>query len=116
MHPILISIGSFHLPTYGLLMVLGILVGIYTAMRLGQRIGLDSALILDYCTWTVLVALVGAKVLMVLTEWSFYRGNPGEIFSFSTFMRHQDRRRWCCPWCPWRISPPVPTHEPLEFI
>ena len=86
MHPILISIGSFHLPTYGTLLVLAILGGIYTAVRLGRRAGLDSALILDFCTWLILIALVGAKILMVLTDWSYYRANLGEIFSFSTFM------------------------------
>ena len=86
MHPILISIGSFHLPTYGTLLVLAILGGIYTAIRLGRRVGLDSALILDFCTWLILVALVGAKVLMILTDWTYYRANPGDIFSFSTLM------------------------------
>jgi phosphatidylglycerol:prolipoprotein diacylglycerol transferase len=82
----LISIGSFHLPTYGALLVLAILAGIFTAIRLGRRVGLDSGLVLDFCTWVMLVALVGAKVLMVLTEWSYYRDNPGEIFSLSTLM------------------------------
>ena len=86
MHPILISIGSLHLPTYGFLLVMAILGGIYTAIRLGRRVGLDSGLILDFCTWLILVALLGAKVLMVLTEWSYYRANPGEIFSLSTLM------------------------------
>lgn len=86
MHPILISIGSFHLPTYGILLVMAILGGIYTAVRLGRRVGLDSALVLDFCTWLILVALVGAKVLMVLTEWSYYRDHLGEIFSLSTLM------------------------------
>lgn len=86
MHPILIQIGSFHLPTYGVLLVTAILGGIYTAMRLGRRVGLDSALILDFCTWVILVALLGAKVLMVMTDWGYYRANPGEIFSLSTFM------------------------------
>jgi len=86
LHPILISIGSFHLPTYGFLLVMAILGGIYTAMRLGRRVGLDPALILDFCTWLMLVALVGAKVLMVLTDWSYYRANPEEIFGLSTLM------------------------------
>jgi phosphatidylglycerol:prolipoprotein diacylglycerol transferase len=86
LHPILISIGSFHLPTYGVLLVTAILGGIYTAMRLGRRVGMDSAQILDFCTWVILVALVGAKVLMVLTEWSYFRAHPGEIFSYSTLM------------------------------
>jgi len=86
MHPILISIGSFHLPTYGVLLVTAILGGIFTAMRLGRRVGMESALILDFCTWLILVALVGAKVLMILTDWSYYRANPSEIFSLSTLM------------------------------
>ncbi len=86
MHPILISFGSFHLPTYGVLLVTAILGGIYTSMRLGRRVGMDSAQILDFCTWAILVALVGAKVLMVLTEWSYFRAHPGEIFSYSTLM------------------------------
>jgi phosphatidylglycerol:prolipoprotein diacylglycerol transferase len=86
LHPILISIGSFHLPTYGVLLVTAILGGIYTAMRLGRRVGMDSAQILDFCTWAILVALVGAKVLMILTEWDYFRAHPGEIFSYSTLM------------------------------
>jgi phosphatidylglycerol---prolipoprotein diacylglyceryl transferase len=86
MHPILISIGWFHLPTYGVLLVSAIIVAIYTAMRLGRRVGLDSTLVLDYCTWMILVALVGAKVLMVLSDWSYYHDHLGEIFSFSTFL------------------------------
>ena len=86
MHPFLISIGSFHLPTYGVLLVLAILGGIYTSMRLGRSSGFDSGRILDFCTWAILVALIGAKVLMVVTEWEYFRANPGEIFSLSTLM------------------------------
>ncbi len=86
MHPILINFRWFHLPTYGVLLVTAILGGIFIAMRLGRRVGLDSSLILDFCTWLILVALVGAKVLMVLTEWSYYRDHLGEIFSLSTFL------------------------------
>src|SRR5208337_786370 len=41
---------------------------------------------LDFCTWLILVALVGAKVLLILADWSYYRANPGEIFSLSTLM------------------------------
>ena len=86
MHPILVSLGSFHLPTYGILLVLAILTAIFTAMRLGRRIGLDSGQVLDFCTWIILAALVGAKVLMILSDWSYYRANPGEIFSLSTLL------------------------------
>ena len=86
MHPILISIGWFHLPTYGVLLVLAILTGMFTAMRLGPRVGLAPAQVLDFYTWGILVGLVGAKVLMILTEWNDYRDHLSQIFSLSTFM------------------------------
>src|SRR5262249_45060559 len=68
------------------LLVSAILGGIYTATRLGKRVGLDPSIVLDFCTWMILVALVGAKVLMIVTEWGYYRDHPGEIFSRDTFL------------------------------
>jgi len=47
---------------------------------------MDPAVILDFCTWLVIVAMVGAKVLLILVDWRYYRANPGEIFSTYTFM------------------------------
>lgn len=86
LHPFLINIGSFHLPTYGVLLVLAILGGIYTAIRLGRSAGLLPSQILDFCTWVILVALIGAKVLMILTDLDYFIAQPGEIFSISTLM------------------------------
>jgi len=67
-------------------MVLAILAAICTILRLGRREGLEPALLLDFSTWLLLVALLGAKVLMVLADWNYYRQYPGEIFSRSTFL------------------------------
>jgi phosphatidylglycerol:prolipoprotein diacylglycerol transferase len=86
LHPILFSIGSFHFPTYGAMMVLAMLAAICTILRLGRREGLESGLLLDFSTWLLLVALVGAKALMVLSNWSYYRQYPGEIISWDTFL------------------------------
>ena len=86
MHPYLFSIGSFHFPTYGTLLVLGICAAVYTIMRLGQGEGFDPGLLLDFTTWLLLVALVGAKVLMVISDWSSYGGDLRNIFSLSTFL------------------------------
>ena len=86
MHPILFSVGSFHFPTYGAVMVLAILAALCTIVRLGRREGLDSGLLLDFSTWLLLVALVGAKVLMVISDWGYYRRCPGEILSWNTLV------------------------------
>ena len=86
MHPILFTAGSLRFPTYGALMVLAILAAICVILRLGRREGLDSGQLLDFSTWLLLVSLLGAKVLMVLSDWHYYRQYPGEIFSWSTFL------------------------------
>lgn len=84
MHPVLFSIGSFRLPTYGVLLALGLVGSLWTVVRLGRREGLDPARLIDFCTWLILVGLVGAKVLMVLTDWKFYSEHPREVFSWAT--------------------------------
>jgi phosphatidylglycerol---prolipoprotein diacylglyceryl transferase len=84
MHPILLSIGSFNVPTYGVLLALALLAAIYSVVRLGRREGFDSGRLMDFSTWIIIVALVGAKVLMIVTDWNDYRHNLGEIFSWAT--------------------------------
>ncbi|MGO9275120.1 MAG: prolipoprotein diacylglyceryl transferase [Terriglobia bacterium] len=83
MHPILFHIGSFHLPTYGVLLALALLTAIYTVVRLGRREGLDTARLMDLSTWIIVVSLLGAKVLMVVTDWRDYR-SLGDVFSWAT--------------------------------
>jgi phosphatidylglycerol:prolipoprotein diacylglycerol transferase len=68
------------------MVVLAILAAICVILRLGRREGLDSGQLLDFSTWGLLVSLLGAKVLMVLSDWSYYRQYPGEVFSRSTFL------------------------------
>lgn len=84
MHPILIKIGSFQLPTYGLLLALALLTAIITADRLGRREGFDGSRMLDFSTWIIVVGLIGAKVLMIISDWGYYSHEPGEIFSLNT--------------------------------
>lgn len=84
MHPILFRIGSFRLPTYGLLLALALLAGLYVAVRLGRREGIDSGRIIDLSTWLIVSGLIGAKIYMILTGWRFYTAHPGQIFSLDT--------------------------------
>jgi phosphatidylglycerol:prolipoprotein diacylglycerol transferase len=84
MHPILFRIGSLQLPTYGFLLALALLAGLYVAVRLGRREGLDSSQLVDFSAWLIVTGLVGAKIYMILTGWPFYAEHPGEIFSLDT--------------------------------
>ena len=84
MHPILFSVGSFRVPTFGVLVALGFGAAVLTIVRLGRREGLAAAQLLDLSTWLILVGVVGAKVLMILTAWESYWENPRAIFSWAT--------------------------------
>jgi len=84
LHPILIDFGFFQLPTYGPLMVAALLTAFVLALRQGKREGLDTGRLLDFTTWLIIVALAGAKVLMILTDWRLYWEHPGELISLST--------------------------------
>ncbi|MEJ2008944.1 MAG: prolipoprotein diacylglyceryl transferase [Acidobacteriota bacterium] len=84
MHPTLFKIGSFSLHTYGVLLAAALIIALYTVVRLGRREGLDTGQLIDFSTWLIVTALLGAKVLLILTQWSFYGQHPGQIFSWET--------------------------------
>lgn len=85
MHPQLIRIGDFFVPTYGLLVTTGFLVALWLATRLAGKSGLNKEAVLNLGIYCGLAGILGAKVLLILVDLDYYRRNPGEILSFSTF-------------------------------
>ncbi len=84
MYPKLISIGSFYLPTYGVLVALGFLAGLWVATRLARRAGLSSEKITNLAVYCAIAGIVGAKLFMFLFDAGEYLSHPREIFSFET--------------------------------
>jgi phosphatidylglycerol---prolipoprotein diacylglyceryl transferase len=69
--PVLLKIGPFELPTYGVLLATGLTVAILLARRRAMTVGLPGDRIADLALWMVLWGLVGAKVLLVITDPSY---------------------------------------------
>jgi phosphatidylglycerol:prolipoprotein diacylglycerol transferase len=84
MCPRLFTIGSFSVPTYGLLVALGFLVGLIIVGRLSRRVGLDPDTMTNLGIYVALAAIVGAKVFMILSNLGYYLESPGRIFSLSS--------------------------------
>jgi phosphatidylglycerol:prolipoprotein diacylglycerol transferase len=80
--PKLISIGSFFLPTYGVLVALGFLAGLWVAVRLARRNGLAAELVTNLAVYCALGGLLGAKILMIIFDWNDPQKPP--IFSLET--------------------------------
>jgi phosphatidylglycerol:prolipoprotein diacylglycerol transferase len=84
MLPKLISVGDFFLPTYGLLVTLGFLAGLWLTTHLARRAGRDPDPIVNLAVYCALAGIVGAKLLLFVQDSDYYRRNPGEILSFAT--------------------------------
>jgi phosphatidylglycerol:prolipoprotein diacylglycerol transferase len=82
--PKIFQIGSFYLPTYGVLVALGFLAGLTVTVKLAKRIGLDGELITNLAVYCALAGLLGAKILMIVFDWHVFSSDPGQIFSLST--------------------------------
>jgi len=82
--PKLIEIGDFFIPTYGLLVALGFLAGLWVAGRLAQSRGMAPQLITDLGIYVALAGLLGAKLTMLLYDLPYFLSHPGEIFTMAT--------------------------------
>jgi phosphatidylglycerol:prolipoprotein diacylglycerol transferase len=81
MHPKLFQIGGFVQHTYGVLVATAFLLGLLVAVRLARRQGLDPDHAFNLGVYVALAAFLGAKLLLMVTDWGYYSRHPGEIFS-----------------------------------
>ncbi len=84
MFPKLISIGSFYIPTYGVLVALGFLTGLSVAMRLARKAGLPAEKVTNLAVYCAMAGILGAKLFMILFDLPEYLQNPGRIFTLET--------------------------------
>lgn len=81
MLPKIITIGSFYLPTYGVLVALGFLLALAVTTKLAKRSGLNSEAVTNLAVYCALAGLLGAKLLMIVFDWN----DPQlKVFSLAT--------------------------------
>jgi phosphatidylglycerol:prolipoprotein diacylglycerol transferase len=83
MQPILFHIGNLPVYSYGVLVATGVLLGLWFARNQAPRHGLNPDDVWNLGIYSVLVALVVAKIWLVLSAWDYYAANPREIFSMA---------------------------------
>ena len=82
MHPIAFYLGSHPIHSYGVMIALAFLVGLWTATRRGALVNIAREDIGDVTLWLMVGAIVGARVVYVTTYWKdeFAGGPISEIF------------------------------------
>ncbi len=91
MHPILFeiprieflswTIGPIPIRLYGLMIGLGFIIGIFLAARQAKKEGMNPDRILDLGVYLLLTAIVGSRVLFVLTDLRAFVERPFEAFA-----------------------------------
>lgn len=74
MHPILFRIGAFELRSYGLLLAVSFLLGIYLAMYRARKQNLDPNPIVDLSVYIIFAAIIGSRFLYVIYHLDEFRG------------------------------------------
>lgn len=85
MHPEAFRIGSYFQSTYGVMVTLGFLLGLWMTVRLGRKTGLDPDTVVNLGIYVALAALIGAKLLMIVADAGYYFRHPAELFTLTTF-------------------------------
>jgi phosphatidylglycerol:prolipoprotein diacylglycerol transferase len=76
---VLFALGPLHLYRYGFTVALGLLAGLWLALREARRRGFDADALFDLCLAAVAAGLVGARAEHVLFSLPFYLAHPAEI-------------------------------------
>lgn len=79
MFPVLFHVGSFAVPTYGITIAIAYLVAAWYLRRRALAEGLPEQKIFDLSIAILASAILGAKVLLVITDWKVYWHEPKEL-------------------------------------
>jgi phosphatidylglycerol:prolipoprotein diacylglycerol transferase len=83
MHPILLKIGPLTVHTYGFMMAVGVGTALWFIYVQAKKARLDAPLLLDAAFYTVIVSLIGAKLILFLGEVSRYLSSPKDLLSLA---------------------------------
>ena len=76
-------VGQITVYTYGVLLAAAYLLGLKFAMVRAKARGLDSVRVLDLGIYIIISALVGAKLLLLVTDFRTFRADPSQLLTLA---------------------------------
>jgi phosphatidylglycerol---prolipoprotein diacylglyceryl transferase len=83
MYPRLLELGPITVYTYGVLLAAAYLLGLQLARVRAKNRGLDANRILDLGIYIIISALVGAKLLLLITDFKSFTADPRELLTLA---------------------------------
>src|SRR2546430_12581127 len=83
MYPRLFELGPITVYTYGVLLAAAYLLGLQLARVRAQARGLDANRVLDLGIYIIISALIGAKLLLLVTDFRTFSSDPRELLTLA---------------------------------
>ncbi len=74
------SVFGFEIAFYGLIIGIGVMAGLLTAVQIAKRTGQNPDDYWDFAIWAVLFSVIGARLYYVAFSWEDYKDNLLDIF------------------------------------
>ena len=78
-NPVAFTIGSFSLRWYAVMMILAIIFLVWWSTRFAKAAGYDKDFILGAALWAIPLGIIGAKLVHVVDDLSYYVAHPAGI-------------------------------------
>lgn len=79
MNRTILSIGSFHIYWYSVLIALGIIIGLYLLIKEAKKQNISQDTIIDIAFYTIIWGIIGARIYYVIFNIKPYLSNPLSI-------------------------------------
>lgn len=76
-----ISVGGFRIAFYGIIIGIGMLAGIYMAIKDARRRGQNPELYMDFALYAIIFSIIGARLYYVVFDWDLYKDDLIQIFN-----------------------------------
>ena len=80
MNPVIVTLGSFELRWYSVLILVGALLALFLIEKEAKRFGINKEFVFNMLFWGIIFGFIGARLYYVLFEWSYYSSHISEIF------------------------------------
>jgi len=80
--PVAFSFGNFEIRWYGILIAIALLVGIVLSYFLARYRGQKAEEVINFAPFSVVFGVIGARLLHVVVNWSYYSKDLSRIFAF----------------------------------
>src|SRR5262245_42064505 len=76
-------VGPITVYTYGVMLAAAYLLGLQFAIVRARKRGLDHARVMDLGIYIIIAALIGAKLLLLVTDFGTFRADPHELLTLA---------------------------------